>query len=163
MIFYAFLFDKQALLCYNKYMAFCRVFLAERDMTTHHSQKQLYGILTRQSVLPVILAKGFAAHRLALRLFLRHGWRSVLCVPRPRLGAWLNPLCIPLSWACPKQPRLCVEQLLTLADSCPDKLPILLPLSPEGQAFVKRFSPELETRFIVSASQRLLSHDTPSR
>lgn len=121
-------------------------------MTTYRSQKQLSGILSRQTVLPVILADGFAARRLALRLFLRHRWRSVLCGVRPCFA----PLCIGFSWSCPRQPRLCVEQLLSLADACSDLLPILIPLSREGQTMVADYVTELESRFVISEPNALL-------
>ncbi|MBQ8331521.1 MAG: hypothetical protein IJX94_03590 [Clostridia bacterium] len=106
--------------------------------------------LLEQSVLPILLGNGFAAHLLAVKIYLRYGITSFVCGSRKKPLDRLNPACGFYRLFRQTEDRLAAEQLLALADGYGDVLFVLVPTAEEDRRFMEAYASELESRFIFS-------------
>lgn len=111
--------------------------------------------LLRQCVVPVILDHGFAAHLLALRLFLKYRVTSLVCGRRKSPMDLLDPVCGFFRLYRQEDGRLAAEQLADLADAYGDCLFVLIPLSGEDRSILRHYGADLESRYLVCTPKRL--------
>ena len=110
----------------------------------------------KNAILPVFLGNSREARRLMSRLFGRFGIVSLFC-DRQRslsdlfsLGSRFFRLCEST------EPDIIKEQLLAIASKYSDYVMILIPSGEEFSSAVSICSRELEARFIISSTDKLL-------
>ena len=108
-------------------------------------------------LLPVLCGNTKRAHRLSAKILRRLGTMSLICGD-PHLRDLFDPSSLLLRL--PKHPseRLLVEALMTLPDSYPDRLPVLVPCSKEAERFVREHAAVLETRYLLRDEESLFFH-----
>ena len=107
-----------------------------------------------ESVVPVILSNGVAAHALASRFQSEFGLSSVICGERRNiLDAFaLNSSFLRLS---AHDSRLSLEQLIDFSDRWCECILVLVPVNDTDRAFVSQNREALESRFLISENGRL--------
>ena len=108
--------------------------------------------MQREALLPILLGDSFAAHKVAVKLYLRVGVKSYVCDSRRGFWSFIDPASSFFDLISVKE-GIAVRSALDAISKNKDYLPVLVPCNAHFEAFVKENIDFLEPRFILASKE----------